>query len=88
MFRWTETTEENVRLSDFSDFVTEFSGWPVLVIMNDGRKLRGMFRQTRSGNNAGLGRWSYYAGFTLETEEGEIEVDYLDVSVAMRSNSN
>ena len=89
MLRWTSSYQDEHKIAGFPDFVHAFVGEPIVVTLNDGRRLAGAFYSSSSGNNAGEGGWAYYGGFALETDVGTFEIDYLDVAdAAIRANVN
>jgi hypothetical protein len=86
MARWTATQAEAAKLVDFPEFVTANAGKPLMLKLVDGRIFSGTIYRSQSGNNAGRGPdgWAYYASITLETETGNIDIDFLDVDNFMQ----
>jgi hypothetical protein len=80
MLRWTQNHAEELHISTFADFVGDYATRPIDITLKNGVIVRGIFYAPSAGNTHGHA--PYYAGFTLTTDQGDVEIDYLDVASA------
>ena len=80
MPKWTSNIADIKKLSKLPDYVSTWAGKDVELDLGGSMPISGTLLLSRIGNNGGQGGTrSYYGSVGLRTEDGDVEIDFLDI---------
>lgn len=90
MARWTTSNDENKHLSDITNQIfTSMGPQPATILLKDGRTIVGRIMTKSIGNNKGQGVPERgWATASVDTGDGTLELDYLDIATVVPGRIN